>query len=370
MLKDALSSKIRLLQIIPSLSIGGAERSVVYLAENINRREFDVAVCVLGRRQGTFLEKELLEQGIPTFFLNIRWTFHPLTIRRLSRLFADFKPDVIHSHLRAIRYVLIPSCLRSIPVHIHTICSLAKHDTSFFYRWLNRIAFKYLGIKPVSISKEVARTVKEVYGVESLVIYNGIPTSEYNLEDTRSPAGEIRLLNVGKFKRAKNHLLLVEAFAKAVAEEPRLRLILAGDGSLRKKAERRVRQLGLKDKVDFLGWRSDIPILLKDCDIFVLSSDWEGFGNVLVEAMSAGKPIVATRVGGVPEVVEDGVTGFLVPPRDADVFASAILKLVREKRLREEMGRKGREKAVKEFDISIVTREYERLYKEALNRQR
>ena len=171
-------------------------------------------------------------------------------------------------------------------------------------------------------------------------------------------------------KRAKNHLLLVEAFAKAVAEEPRLRLILAGDGSLRKKAERRVRQLGLKDKVDFLGWRSDIPILLKDCDIFVLSSDWEGFGNVLVEAMSAGKPIVATRVGGVPEVVEDGVTGFLVPPRDADVFASAILKLVREKRLREEMGRKGREKAVKEFDISIVTREYERLYKEALNRQR
>lgn len=370
MLKNNSLSKIRILQIIPSLDIGGAQKLVVDLVKNINREEFYVAVCVLGRRQNTFLEEELVRKGIPIFFLNIRWAFHPSTIRRVSRLFADFKPDVIHTHLRAIRYTIIPSHFCGIPVHIHTIHSLAKYDTSILYRWLNRIAFKYLGVKPVSVSREVARTVKEVYGVESVVIYNGVSTAEYHFEYKKSLNGEIRLLNVGKFKKAKNHFLLVEAFAKAMSKEPRLRLVLAGDGSLRKRVEMKVKRLGLKDKVDFLGWRSDTPLLLENCDVFVLSSDWEGFGSVLVEAMASGKPIVATKVGGVPEVVEDGVTGFLVPPQDSDALASAILRLAKDEKLRKMMGNKGRERVVEEFDISLTARRYEQLYKEALGREK
>jgi len=360
-----LNKKIHLLQIIPSLDIGGAQRFLVDLCKNFDNEKFEIAVCVLGKETNSFLESELRENHIPMFFLNLRWTFHPLTILRLTNLFKFFKPDVIHTHLRAIRYILIPSRIARVPLHIHTIHSLAKHDTSFLYRDLNRIAFKYLDVIPVSISKEVARSVKATYGVESVVIYNGIPTSEY-LREKRKSDELIRILNIGKFKKAKNHLLLVEAFSKTVKEMPNLRLLLVGDGSLRKKVENKAKTLGLEEKVLFLGWRSDIPEILADCDIFVLSSDWEGLGIVLIEAMASGKPIVATNVGGIPEVVEDGITGILVPPRNPDALAKAILLLARDKKLRKEMGKRGREKAAREFDIETAVKNYEILYLQKL----
>jgi glycosyltransferase involved in cell wall biosynthesis len=271
--------------------------------------------------------------------------------------------------LRAIRYVLIPSRLAQIPLHIHTIHSLAKYDTSFVFRGLNKIAFKHLGVIPVSISKEVARSVKATYGVESVVIYNGIPISDY-LREKRKSDEFIRILNIGKFKKAKNHPLLVDAFSKAYKEMPNLKLVLVGDGSLRRKVENKVKELGLEDAVLFLGWRSDIPGILADCDIFVLSSDWEGLGIVLIEAMASGKPIVATNVGGIQEVVEDGVTGILVPSRNPEALAKAILRLAKDDKLRKEMGEKGREKAIKEFDIKIAVNNYERLYLQNLERKR
>ena len=143
--------KIRLLQIIPSLDIGGAQRFLVDLSKNFNKEKFEIAVCVLGKKTNSFLEAELRKNHIPLFFLNLRWTFHPLTIFRLTNLLKSFNPDIIHTHLRAIRYVLVPSRLVRIPVHIHTIHSVAKHDTSFFFRGLNRIAFKYLNVIRVTI---------------------------------------------------------------------------------------------------------------------------------------------------------------------------------------------------------------------------
>ncbi|MBC7327226.1 glycosyltransferase [bacterium] len=361
--------KIRLLEVIPALDIGGAQVFLVELVKGLDKNIYEVGVCLLNGRQNTFLENELEKNNIPLFPLNLRWAFCPKTIKRLFKLFSNFKPHIIHTHLRAIRYVLIPSRKVKIPLHIHTIHSLAKQDTSIFYRWLNRIAFQRLGVVPVSISQEVAKTVKEVYGVDSPVIYNGISVEDYTYGTPRErTAEEIRLINVGKFKKAKNHLLLIEAFSRAARINPNLRLILVGDGRLRKKAEKRVNELGLEGKVSFLGWRSDIPKLLADCDIFVLSSDWEGFGIVLIEAMSAGKPVIATRVGGVPEVVDEGETGILVPPRDPDALAGAILKLAEDGRLREEMGRKGREKAMREFHISKAIQNYDRLYREMLGR--
>ncbi len=354
------------MQVIPSLDMGGAQRFVVDLVKSLDKNRFSVTVCVLGRRIGSFFEEDLREHRIPLIFLNLRWTFHPITILRITHLLYSLKPHIVHTHLRAIRYFLIPNRLARIPLHIHTIHSLAKQDTSFLFRGLNRIAFKYLKVIPVSISKAVANSVKETYGVESVVIYNGIPTAVYDKGGEFKKADYIRILNIGKFKKAKNHLLLVEAFAKAVEVMPNLRLILVGDGGLRRKIEERVSRFRLQEKVFFLGWRSDIPDILANCDIFALSSDWEGLGIVLIEAMAAGKPVVATKVGGVPEIVEDGVTGILVPPRDSNAFADALLRIAKDEKLRWEMGKRGKERASSEFDIKIASQRYENLYLQKL----
>ena len=141
-----------------------------------------------------------------------------------------------------------------------------------------------------------------------------------------------------------------------------MKLWLVGDGPLRPAVEKAIVKMGLERKVLFLGIRDDVPKLLAASDLFVLSSDYEGVPLAVLEAMAAGKPVVATAVGGVPELIEDGKTGILVPPRNPETLAKGILRLVKDADLRQRMGKAARERAQERFDISRTAREYETLY--------
>ncbi|MBC7327224.1 glycosyltransferase [bacterium] len=362
-------TKIKVLQVIPPVGIGGAERLVVDLAKYINKDEFEVAVLSLGNQLAEIYQEELRESQVPSIFIKVQTAFHPLTIYRVTRFLLRFKPHIIHTHLKAIRYVILPSLFSPVLAHIHTIHSIARRDTSSpFNRFINRIAFKCFGVKPVCVSKEVANSIKAVYGVEALRIYNGVNLSRYFAERPREKKDQtVYVLNVGRMKKEKNHKLLLEAFNKVRSKDSRARLIIVGDGELKPALEGKVRQLGLNGAVSFHGWRNDVPELMRDCDIFVLSSDVEGCPEVVLEAMASGKPVVATRVGGVPELVEYGITGFLVPPQDSDALAESMLRLIKDSELREEMGRRGREKAIKGFALSIAIQRYEELYKRVIS---
>jgi glycosyltransferase involved in cell wall biosynthesis len=244
--------------------------------------------------------------------------------------------------------------------------ALARIDTKKNKdRFVNRLIFRYGNVKIVSVSKEVAQSVKTVYGVDSEVIYNGVEIDEFS-NNLKRENKFVNILNIASFKREKNIPLLIDAFSEAIAQEKKIKLILVGDGAQKNLLEQQIEKKGIRESVTLLGWRSDIPEIFANCDIFALSSDSEGLGMVLIEAMAAGRPIIATRVGGVPEIVEDGATGILVAPGDSHAFAEAILKLSRDEKLREEMGRKGREKAEREFNMKIVALKYERLYEKLL----
>ena len=141
-----------------------------------------------------------------------------------------------------------------------------------------------------------------------------------------------------------------------------MKLWLVGDGPLRPAVEKAIVKMGLERKVLFLGIRDDVPQLLAASDVFVLSSDYEGVPLTVLEAMAAGKPVVATAVGGVPELIEDGETGILVPPRNPEALAQGILRLAKDASLRQRMGKAARERAQERFDISRTAREYEALY--------
>lgn len=223
------------------------------------------------------------------------------------------------------------------------------------------------GVVPVSISREVANTIREVYGqkVNMPVIYNGIPTKEFAANtgrDKDKTKKDLILLHVGRFAPQKNHRLLVEAFALAVKEYPEMQLWLVGDGPLRPEMEGLVKEKGLDGKIFFLGIRDDVSALLGAADIFVFPSDWEGVPLTVLEAMSANKPVIATAVGGVPELIEDGISGILVPPRNPEALANVVLCLAKDPELRQKMGKAGQERAVAMFDISRTAREYEALY--------
>ena len=178
------------------------------------------------------------------------------------------------------------------------------------------------------------------------------------------------LINVARLSREKNHALLVRAFSKAVQSCPNLELWLVGDGELRRDIEELVKQLGLEEKVKFFGVRSDVPELLSQADIFVLSSDYEEFGLVVAEAMAAGLPVIATAIGGIPEILEGGRAGILVPPKDVDALAKAIVELARDEKKRAELSDYGRKLVAERFDIRRTVREYEKLYLELLEKKK
>jgi glycosyltransferase involved in cell wall biosynthesis len=176
------------------------------------------------------------------------------------------------------------------------------------------------------------------------------------------------VLTIGSLTAQKAQPDLLEAFASGSVARPRARLLIAGDGPRRAELEARAAALGLGSRARFLGARLDAADLLVACDVFALSSTREGLSITLLEAMRAGRPCVATRVGGNPEAVADGVTGSIVPPRDPAALGAALGRLLDDRALAETMGAAGRERFAARFTAERMVRETESLYRDALAR--
>ena len=365
-------SKVRVLHILPNFGPGGAERLVVDLMEAMDRERFEVAAVSLFPEDGSILEEEIREKGLKVFFLNKRLGPDPGIMAPLYRLIRDFKPHVVHTHLYVLRYALLSILLCRVPGRVHTVHNVAQKEVDAVGKWVHKVAFRFCGVVPVSISEEVAATVRSLYGahLDTPVIYNGIPTTRFSIEAPASSQREkLVLLHVGRFAPQKNHLLLIEGVARVLVKHPYIELWLVGDGPLRTEVERLVLEKKLQNHVRFMGLRRDIPELLAQADVFLLPSDWEGLPLVVLEAMAAGRPIVATRVGGVPELVEEGKTGFLVPPQAPDALAGAILRLAKDPELRRRMGEAARKRALERFDIRQTAQAYGELYLKLLTRK-
>ncbi len=362
-----MSKKIKILHVIPKFDIDGAERLLVNLLEAFDHEWFEVAAVSFYPESGTILEQEIKEKGLTVYFLNKHQGLDLRIIPNLYHLFQTFKPDVVHTHLYVLHYVFLAMLLCRIPVRVHTVHSIAQKEVDRIGKLVHWIVFRMGGVVPVSISLEVANTVRALYGrgIRTPVIYNGIRTARYVSaagQGMGEEGKEMVLLHIGRFVLPKGHLLLIEAFDLSIKEYPWMQLWLVGDGELRPAVERAVSEKGLQEKVSFLGIRDNVSNLLANCDLFVLPSDYEGLPLTVLEAMAAGKPVVSTRVGGVPELVEDGLTGFLVPPRDPEALSQAILRLAKDRDLCQRMGQAGQRKVLERFDISQAARGYETLY--------
>jgi glycosyltransferase involved in cell wall biosynthesis len=174
---------------------------------------------------------------------------------------------------------------------------------------------------------------------------------------------------VARFSRGKRHKDLVSAAAALIARGHDVSVHLIGDGAMREELEDQVERLALGEQVQFLGMRDDVPQCLRELDIFVLPSRFEGLPLTVIEAMATGLPVVATNVGSMAELVEEGVNGFLVEPENPPVLANAIARLVSDERLRRQMGQQGRKMAVAQFDLQAAARQHEELYLRLLARK-
>jgi len=365
-------------QILPSLVVGGAERLVVHLVERLSRERF-VPVCIcLESPLGTHYEARVRALGAPLYFLGKGAGASGSVLRQLNALFRQYRPTVVHTHIIGLNYAY-PLMLRyRTPARVHTVHNLAQREVGVRVgAWVRMLAFRYHigGVVPVAVADKVRATIQQLYGYpDPPLIPNGIPTDEYAPNpDTRAqwrqahgiePRATV-LTHIGRFAVQKNHALLVEAFAQVRSDAP-LYLLLVGGGELENAVREQVAALGLQERVRFLGVRADVADILRASDVFVLSSRWEGNPMSVMEAMAAGLPVVSTAVGGVPELVQEGATGLLVPSEDAGALAQAMQALVDDPVRRQAMGAAARQHAVAHFDIRHTVRGYEQLYESLL----
>ena len=320
----APSDGVRVMIVIHGLETGGAEMMVLHLARELSRAGHPVRVVSL-HGDDTDVAGLMRRAGVDVVALNKAGGPDPRTVLRLRAQMRDFSPTVVHTHLPVLEYVLPAARLYGRRVGIiHTVHNLARAETRHrVLRAVNRRAFSH-GVVPVALNEEVRSSICREYALPPSavpVVGNGIDLDAFRGPQRRGPRGAgARLLCVARLAPAKNHALLLQTVTRLRESGRDVSLTLVGDGPLRGALEERARELGIFERVRFAGRRTDTPAFYRDCDLFVLLSDYEGMPMSIIEAMASGLPVVATRAGGVGELVDDGVSGALV---EADAAAAA-----------------------------------------------
>ncbi len=370
------------LQVIPAFTVGGAEWMAAHLAVHLPADQFRRGLVSLHGVRHSPIEEYLAHHGVPVYYINKRRGFDPTTWLRLYRLLRTLQPAIVHTHQTVGRYVY-PACWAARQkVVVHTIHSIASGEiASRFWRRFQAWAYQR-GVLPVSIAQEVTRTFIEEYGrMPAAEIPNAIPTDRYTPNPARRaawrrqyevPADALVFTCVAGLRPLKNHRLLLQAFAHASSHLADALLLLVGppdrlDPAYAESLQSLAQELGLGHRVRFLGSRSDVPDILRASDVFVLSSDYEGNPLSVLEAMAAGLPVISTAVGGVPELVQHGTTGLLVPAGDAHALAEAITQLGRDADQRAAMGQAARQTALERFDVHAMSIAYANFYKKLLH---
>lgn len=370
---------MRVLFLSTSMGMGGADKQLLTAAQEMRARGYQVLIVSLTPLGPMGLEARNL--GIPTESLEMRrGVADPRGLLRLVRLVRQWRPDVLHSHM--VHANLMARALRlfvRVPVLVSTIHSISDGGRLRMtaYRLTNRL------VDQMTIVSEAAaeRFIREGIIPPSLlkVIPNGIDTDRFQQlphgtrDELRRSLGltqEFVWLAVGRFVLAKDYPNLLYAFAQVCERAPETVLLLVGRGALQGETEALVQSLGLGSRVRFLGVRQDVPELMSAADGYVLSSAWEGMPIVLLEAAAAALPIVGTAVGGNEEVVCDGETGFLVPPRNHEALARAMLRLVGMSPVdRRSMGKRGLEHVQTHYGLNRVVDRWDAVYREVLARK-
>ncbi len=359
----------RLLYVVTRAEHGGAQAHVLALATGMSRL-FEVEVAT---GEEGFLTEACRKQGIrvhvvPHLEREIR-PFEDLRgLRELVRLMGRIQPDIVHAHTFKAGFLgrfaakrLKIACVytvhmwpfgRAVPLSWRVAAPLCERLAA---GWCDRV------ITVSELGVEIAAKHGICDSSKLISIWNGIPDHPARARLDRD--GDLSCTMVARFTDFKDHALLLRAFSEISGET---RLLLVGDGGTLASVKKLAEQLGIRERVEFAGARSDVPELLAQTDVFVLASKQETLPISILEAMRAGLPVIASDVGGISEEVIDGETGLLVPPGSVEALSGALKLLLSDKRLRRCMGRAGRKRFEKLFLADAMIRRTGALYEEVL----
>lgn len=367
--------------VIHQLAVGGLENGLVNV---INRLPADkYRHVIISLHACTDFRNRIKNPNVEVHVLQKRPGKDLRLYVRLWRLFRRLKPDIVHTRNLATLEAQFPALVAGVPHRVHGEHGRDVHDldgTSKKYRLLRKL-FRPMIHRYISLSLDLKCYLQEQIGVREdriTHICNGVDTERFTpvgagaaLPGDFSGPDKIVVGTVGRMETVKDQITLVHAFVRLVNEYPggreHLRLIMVGDGALREPAGLILEAAGLARIAWLPGEREDVPDILRSMDVFVLPSLAEGISNTILEAMASGLPIVATRVGGNDELVDQDKTGFLVPRAEPGLLADAIRVYVDNPNLRHLHGTNARKRCEEEFSIDTMVQRYEDVYDHLLN---
>lgn len=354
--------------VLNSFDIGGTERQTVELVRRLDPERFHVHMaCILER--GPLLAD--VPASIPVDAFPVRGFRSPQGLAQLAR-FARYCRRVgarlVHTCDLYANILGIPGAtLARVPARIGSRREVLTGDKSRLQLAGQAAAYRMAHAIVANSTAAAAQLASEgVPAARVRLIPNGVDTSRFI---SRAPGAALRRITmVANLRAEKGHDILIDAAPRILAAHPDAEFVLAGGGPLAEALAARVRSRGVADRVRFLGECRNVPDVLADTDLFVLPSRSEALPNAVIEAMAAGLPVVASDVGGIPELVTQGVTGLLVPPGDAQALASAVNHLLDHPEQASELGRAARDHVTREFSFDRLVTRMQHLYLSIIER--
>ena len=356
---------MKIMQVIPYFCFGGAEimcENLTYALKNAGQEVFVVSLYA----ERTPIARRMEEAGIRIVYLDKKLGLDLSMVPKLAAVIRRERPEVVHTHLDVIKYAAMAARLAGVRKCVHTVHSLADREAEGrAQKIINGFYFRRAWSVPVALTPEVQASVANFYDLPLThvpVIYNGIDLSRCVPKTSYETGETVTILHVGRFDVPKNHGGLLEAFRLLRQTHPECRLRLVGDGDLRTDMETLAREKGIDRFVEFCGMQSDVYPYLHDADIFTLPSVYEGNPMTIIEAMGTGLPIAASRVGGIPDMIDDGQSGLLVEPEPRSICAG-LTRLVEDGALRQRLGETARRQS-QAFSAEHMAKDYISLYSE------
>ncbi len=370
-------ASLKILHVVDSLEFGGLERVTTDLAKAQHASGHEVAVFSINPTVG--LLPELQAAGIPVVVGGKSRSLDWAVLGKLRSTAAERKVDVVHAHNFVPNYYAAMALFgaKNAPVLVSTCHDMGTRLSNRRLRWIYRLSL--LRTRRVAM---VGQQVHDRYVASGLVkaetaetVLNGIPVRRFTGSAARrlaarnamGIAADVPVIgSVGRLVSLKNQRLLIEVLPALLARHPALRLVIVGDGPLESALRAQASSLKVEGQVNFLGQRADVADLLPGFDIFALPSLTEGLSIALLEACATRVAVVATAVGGNPEIVKDGQTGLLVPPEDGPALREALAALLADPALRGRLGSRASEWVVAHASIDALCSTYDRFYRRVL----
>lgn len=353
-------------------NFGGKERIVLDLLEEMLKREVGVSLICL--RDG-IMQHEAATKGIPTKTMEPKWMLDPGIVLRLKSHLQREGVDLLHTHdFRENVIGRMAGKLAGIPV-VTTLHAHAKDclDLPYIKRWAFHSfdrATSPLSDHFIAITNEGYQWLCDHFGEKNAtLIPNSIPADKFKHATQRGQREKPIIGSAGRLDKQKGFHILVEAAHRVLQDGLDMEFVLAGAGPKRNFLEAKISEFGIRDRFRLIGFIEDMPTFFAEIDVFVLPSLTEGLPVVLLEAMASSLPVVASKVGGIPDILEDGKNGIFVPPGNSSELASAIKRLAEDARLRDELGRNAFSTLQGRFSVGKMAGDTIAVYEKVLSKR-